>query len=49
MRLTDFGPWPMPLEALAAWPLILLRACITAGWLALLGPGIAIRACRWED
>ena len=48
MRLTDFGPIPMPWEALAAWPLVLLRACITAGWLALLTPAVAIRACGWE-
>ena len=47
MKLTDFGPWPAPWEALAAWPLILLRAWVTAGWLALLTPGIAIRAFGW--
>ena len=44
MRLTDFGPIPMPWEALAAWPLVLLRAWVTAGWLAILGPAIAIQA-----
>src|SRR3990167_6288179 len=48
VKLTDLGPLPMPWEALAAWPLILLRAWVTAGWLAFLAPVVAIRACRWE-
>ena len=48
MRLTDFGPLPFPHELLLAWPLILLRAWVTAGWLAFLAPVVAIRACRWE-
>ena len=48
MKLTDLGPLPMPWEALAAWPLILLRAWVFTGWLALLTPAVAFRGCRRE-